>query len=270
MEQVVVTTSETGPDAPVSETAKAAPERIAIETEKGIQFLAPEAVDPMAARPEWLPEKFKSPAELAKAYQELERKIGKPAAPETAPESPAPKAADTPQAPDVQLGEFAKYTDEYTKTGNLSEQSYKELLDRGIPKVLVDNYIANFKSAASTQVAALEAQVVAAVGGPQEYAAMQVWASKNFSAEEITAYNRAMETNDPQMMAFAVRGLEARFKANSEPRLISAAPNSKSSGFRSHAEMTAAMRDPRYAIDPAYRADVAARIKSSNLFGVGQ
>ena len=33
---------------------------------------------------------------------------------------------------------------------------------------------------------------------------------------------------------------------------------------------TAAMRDPRYAVDPAYRADVAARIKSSTLFGVSQ
>lgn len=269
MEQVTITTPETGPNAPVAENAKAAPERVAIETEKGIQFLPPGVAED---RPEWLPEKFRSPADMAKAYQELERKIGtkQPAAPEAAPEQPVPQAAEKPAGLDAQLGEFTKYTDEYTKTGILSEQSYKELLDRGIPKVLVDNYINNSKTAASSQVAALEAQMVAAVGGPQEYAAMQVWASKNFSSDEITAYNRAMETNDPQMMAFAVRGLEARYKAQSEPRLISATPNSKNSGFRSHAEMTAAMRDPRYAVDPAYRADVAARIKSSNLFGVSQ
>jgi hypothetical protein len=36
------------------------------------------------------------------------------------------------------------------------------------------------------------------------------------------------------------------------------------------AELTVAMRDPRYASDPAYRADVANRIKASQLFGVEQ
>ena len=29
-------------------------------------------------RPEWLPEKFKDPADMAKAYSELEKKLGQP------------------------------------------------------------------------------------------------------------------------------------------------------------------------------------------------
>lgn len=273
MEQVTVGITETGPDAPVAPNAKPVQERVAIPTEKGIQLMPPGTAETMEDRPEWLPQKFKSPADLAKAYQELERKIGqKPAAQEAAPEQPEPQAEPAPQEQPIeaQLGEFKKYTDEYAKTGQLSEDSYKELLARGIPKVLVDNYISNFKVAASSQTAAVEAQIVASVGGPQEYAEMQVWASKNFSGEEIAAYNRAMESNDPQMMSFAVRGLQARYQAQSEPRLIAAVANAKPSGYRSMAEMTAAMRDPRYATDPAYRQDVASRIKASNLFGTTQ
>jgi len=256
-----------------TETTSAEPvnERPSIETEKGIQFLSP---DSEAPRPEWLPEKFRSPEEMATAYRNLERRMSG-AKPEATPEpqaEPTPAEPDQPQPESIetQLGEFKKYTDEYAKTGNLSEESYKELMDRGIPKVLVDNYIANFKSAVSSQTAETEAKIVASVGGPQEYAAMQVWASNNFSAEEIAAYNKAMESNDPQMMAFAVKGLQSRFRAESEPRLISAASNSKPSGFRSMAELTQAMRDPKYATDPAYRADVASRIKASQLFGVEQ
>ena len=174
------------------ETPNPTADRAVIETEKGIQFLAN---DVSVERPQWLPEKFKSPEDMAAAYSELERRMGGQK-PDAAPEPPAesaPAAEEKPPADSPQLGEFQKYTDEFTKDGALSEQSYKELLDRGIPKVLVDNYIANFKTAVSSQTSAVEAQIVASVGGPQEYAAMQVWASNNFGPEEIAAYNKAME-----------------------------------------------------------------------------
>tara|TARA_R110000765_G_scaffold347216_1_gene437333 strand:+ start:1869 stop:2594 length:726 start_codon:yes stop_codon:yes gene_type:complete len=38
---------------------------------------APEATEAVVDRPEWLPEKFKDPADMAKAYSELEGKLGK-------------------------------------------------------------------------------------------------------------------------------------------------------------------------------------------------
>ena len=40
------------------------------------QVAAEQAAAEADTRPEWLPEKFKSPDELAKAYAELERKQG--------------------------------------------------------------------------------------------------------------------------------------------------------------------------------------------------
>ena len=38
---------------------------------------APETTEAVVDRPEWLPEKFKDPADMAKAYSELEGKLGK-------------------------------------------------------------------------------------------------------------------------------------------------------------------------------------------------
>ena len=43
-----------------------------VEAEAPPQETAPEQTE----RPQWLPEKFKDPVELAKAYSELEKKVG--------------------------------------------------------------------------------------------------------------------------------------------------------------------------------------------------
>jgi hypothetical protein len=273
---VTVPPQTTGPTAPPPPAGDAPKDRSFIETPEGGLQILPEGHTPQgdpSSRPEWLPQKFKSVEDMATAYAELERKIGgqKPAdaPPASAPAGTPPPAGDAPK-PQDQLGEFAKFTDEFSKNGKLSDESYAELATKGIPRILVDQYINNYQAAASSQNAALEAQIVASVGGPQEYAAMQVWASQSFSKDEIEAFNATMATNDQRLMAFAVGNLHARFKAQAEPRLISATSNSKPTGYGSMAEMTAAMRDPRYATDPAFRAEVAAKLKASQLFGVQQ
>lgn len=264
MESITIQSPETGP---VNTEAPANPamNRPVVETEKGIQF---GAVDTNADRPEWLPEKFKSPAELAKAYAELEKKIGQPKT--DAPSSPAPEDPSIPKPQGDQVNGFQEFTDEFTKNGKLSDESYKRLESRGIPRALVDSYISNHQAASDSRMQAVEAQVVASVGGPESYAQMAVWASKAFNADEISTFNQVMQSGDAKMMMFAVNGLKARYEAQAEPKLISARPSNESNGFRSMAEMSAAMRDPRYAKDPSYRAEVAARMKSSNLFGVSQ
>ena len=52
-DSITITEEETGPDAPSVE-------------------------DNQAARPDWLPEKFNSPEDLAKSYTELEKKLSAP------------------------------------------------------------------------------------------------------------------------------------------------------------------------------------------------
>jgi hypothetical protein len=47
--------------------------------------------------------------------------------------------------------------------------------------------------------------------------------------------------------------------------LTGSAPRNSGDTFRSQAELVAAMSDPRYDRDPAYRADVADKLERSNI-----
>jgi hypothetical protein len=69
----------------------------------------------------------------------------------------------------------------------------------------------------------------------------------------------------------AIAGLNAQFRATqgSNPSLLNGfAPAGGDAvvGYRSTAELTTAMSDPRYAKDPAYRKDVEAKLAASKLF----
>ena len=76
-----------------------------------------------------------------------------------------------------------------------------------------------------------------------------------------------MQEGDPKKAAFAAKSLMARYRAENSrgpDRIIEGKRGSADVGFASKAEMVAAMQDPRYAKDPAYRAQVIRRIGNTN------
>lgn len=220
--------------------------------------------DPTAStedRPQWLPEKFKTPEELVKSYQELESKLGKPKQePEGKPEG-QPKGEPSPQEETPnESADFSKYEQEFVSTGNLSEESITEITDKyKLPKQYVETYIAGLQ--------ALQAQELnrgyALVGGEQNYTSMIEWAKVNLSPQEIQDYNTQVTSGKPEATKFAIEALHSRYKAavGEAPNLISGNTGQPSSnGFKSRAEITSAMSDPRYAKDPAYRKEVMDKI----------
>ncbi|CLP71539.1 Uncharacterised protein [Mycobacterium tuberculosis] len=66
----------------------------------------------------------------------------------------------------------------------------------------------------------------------------------------------------------AILGLKARYDAanGSEPTLLGGNAKASEDVFRSTAELTAAMKDPRYKKDPAYREDVKQKLARSNIY----
>lgn len=97
---------------------------------------------------------------------------------------------------------------------------------------------------------------------------MVQWARDTLPPEEVDAYNATMSGQSPSVIRMAVQGLFARYRSMAEPNLIQGGTSSASTGgkFESTAQMTAAMRDPRYANDPAYRQAVATKLQKSSLF----
>ena len=107
------------------------------------------------------------------------------------------------------------------------------------------------------------------MGGEENYNQMIEWAGDNLPPSEIDAFNKAVDSGDINMINFAVNGLTARYRSEvgTEPRLLQGETNGTSGGsFQSAAELTAAMRDPRYQSDPAYRRMVSDKLSRSNVF----
>ena len=82
------------------------------------------------------------------------------------------------------------------------------------------------------------------------------------------AFDEAVTNGSEDQMMFAVRSLASQWKAgNTGTPLIQGDTGSAGAtgGYRSLAELTSAMKDPRYAKDPAYRKDVEQRLANSQI-----
>jgi len=145
-------------------------------------------------RPDWLPEKFKSAEDLAKAYSELEKKQSSPE--ETSNEQPVQQEVEG----------MDKFYNEYQEQGSLTEKSYEELSKMGLDKSLVDNYIAGQEAIANTEVQ----QVHNVVGGADNYKKVIDYASQNLSDVEQNAFNETLETGSIEQVKFAVQGIASR------------------------------------------------------------
>lgn len=206
-------------------------------------------------RPNWLPEKFSSPEDMAKAYSELEKKLGGKQEEGGEEKSAAPKVS-----PDA----IKSYSEEFLRDGKLSDKSYAELAALGVDRSLVDAYVAGQQAIVEKQAEA----IYSTVGGREAYGRMVSWASDNLSKDEIAAFNAVVATGDLKQINLAVSGINSRMKESTHtPQLIQGKPAGKSTSgaFRSTAELVAAMQDPRYKADPAYRADVEKRLSISDI-----
>ncbi|MGV2169636.1 capsid assembly protein [Agrobacterium sp. 16-172Ci] len=215
-------------------------------------------------RPAWLPEKFSSPEDLAASYAELEKKLsgGQEEKPATTTETPLEEARSVVDGAGL---DFNALSDEFISTGALSEGSYKTLAEKGFDRDLVDSYIEGQTAKADL----FRAEVLLEVGGEQSYTDMVTWAAQNLSKAEIEAYDAQVDSGNLTAAKMAVAGLKARFQRDNgeEPDLLNGDTGGASvETFRSTAELTAAMRDPRYKKDAAYRADVERKLAKSSLF----
>lgn len=238
-----------------------------------------------AARPEGLPEKFKSWEDMAKSYAELEKKLGAPAEPAkpATPADPAKPAVPADAKPaDSKLaitpeqkaaeGVVAKagldmvaLSTEFAENGDLKPETYTKLAESGIPKEMVDSYIAGQKAVA----AQYEAEAFATANGQENYVKMTDWAKTGMTAGEQQAFNKAVTSGDKDQMKFAVSALKSRYEANfgTTPNLVAGGITPSGDVYESMAQVTTDMKKPEYRKDPAFRARVEAKLGRSDKIG---
>ena len=106
------------------------------------------------------------------------------------------------------------------------------------------------------------------VGGEAEYKNLVNWASENLDNNSITAFDNIVESGNKDAIKLALTGLKSQYEnANGYEGRMLTGKAAKTSGdvFRSQAELVAAMNDPKYDNDPAYRLDVINKLDRSNI-----
>ena len=235
-------------------------ENISLEEQAKMQEEAAQNT-PEGERPEWLDEKFKSPEDLAKAYEELQKKQGKG---EDIDEDVVEDGEEPTEITSEASNTITNATEEFAENGTLSDDTFEALEKAGIPRAYVESYIAGQTALVTSEAEAVKAEV----GGAQSYEAMLEWAGENLTETEIDAYNSMVESGNVAQAKVAAKGLYAQMvSAGGKPPTITQGQTSGPSvaPFTSTAQITSAMADSRYADDPAYRQQVENRIAVSNV-----
>jgi hypothetical protein len=226
--------------------------------------------DPEVVDETFRPEKFQSDEEWRKSYDELERNFHSPSSPSEQ-EQEEQSELSIPESTQDSPFDMALLQKEYMETGGLKDASYKLLEDAGISKEYANTYIAGVKALGEQ----IGNQVKDSVGGSGDYQNMVEWAQANYSPEQIQAYDNAVNSGDVQLAKLTARGLQADYQNSSgyEGQTVSGDTSLRMSDssdvFRSNAQVTEAMKDPRYETDMAYRQDVRDKLERSEVFSLG-
>lgn len=218
---------------------------------------------PQAERPEWLPEKFDSAEDMAKAYGELEKKMsgGEEKAEEQVEEQSEEEAPEITAEAQQRIQEATK--EYYENGGEIGDATYEALEKVGISRDLVDRFKAG-------QEALEDAEIKTIQGGANgEYDAMSEWAGKNLPDDEFNTFNEVINTGTVEQAKLAVSGLYARYKSEvgGGPKLVTGGTTGSSvMPYQSNQEVVRAMQDPRYKSgDKAYHNEVDRRLAVSNF-----
>ena len=246
--------------------------------------------------------KYKTQADLEKGYLELQKRfsatpvpkaasvvapvvkppvVAKPAVaapvvvpPVVDPNAPVVEVPPVVAAPEVAAAEemvaaagldFTAMSTEFATNGVLSEETLTALEGGGIPRVMVDQFIAGQQAIADRG----RTEIVSITGGEEGYGKLMTWASKSLDAPAIAAYNAAVNGSDMDATRLAVTGLKARMEASEglEPSLVTADGTASADGYANVGELKAAMKDPRYnepgSVGAAYRKSVENKLAVS-------
>ena len=189
-------------------------------------------------RPEWLPEKFNDPADLGKAYKELESKLGKKEEDIRAKvmeELNQPKEGVPASAGDYELPDFV----------DIEEAANNDLLKQWADHCHSNGYTnEEFQRGLELYASALpegnDLEAEAANLGDNAEArieAASLFANKFFPEDVLPAIERMCETSD------GIVALEFMMQQMQEPSVSEATP---ATGSLSQGKLEEMMRDPRY------------------------
>lgn len=159
---------------------------------------------------------------------------------------------------------------EYEANSSLSEASLKALEDAGFKRGFVKSFLQGQESMANAYVG----QIVEYAGGKATFDKLVAHLTTN-SPETVEVLDDAIQRQDLKAIKATINlakaSHKAKFGASPARNVAAKAPATparaaapKVEGFTSQDAMVAAMSDPRYGRDPAYRQSVIQKVAASN------
>jgi len=232
----------------------------------------------VAQQEQLLAGKYKNAEDLESAYLSLQKKLGQQEEGEEYEEGDEGYEEEeesdeevSEDAPAVSLINEAS-AEYYANEGELSEETinkFSEMSSQDLVNAYMEIQRNNPQAQQSYEMSDAEVNSVKnSAGGEANYDRVVQWAADNLPDSQVNAFDSVVDTGNAAAIGIAFQGLQSAFNESNgyEGRMLQGkAPASSGETFRSQAELVAAMGDPRYENDPAYRADVVSKLEQSDL-----
>ena len=159
----------------------------------------------------------------------------------------------------------------WKNNGQIPQEMHDQLTNAGLSKVVVDAYLQGRAKEYGMNADLNQADIDSikqSVGGDKQYEQLMTWAGEKLSQDEQTSFDNLIQSGDRGSIQLAVNGLVAKYQndAGYEGRMLQGKPSKTNTDvYQSQAQLVAAMSDPRYDNDPAYRQDIYDKLERSNL-----
>lgn len=173
----------------------------------------------------------------------------------------------------ISAEDWVRWGKEIDSADSVSDATRKEIREKmGADEVIIEQLIKGRKALAKQSWD----DAASVVGGNDNLKRMFKWAQDNLTTEEVSATNRALQTNAYKNILL---GLKARYEQQNPPKAPSQEPRPMDNRvnqsqvpqsiqvFSSFAEQQAALRDPRFRVDSAYRSAVEAMTINTSRYG---
>ena len=217
--------------------------------------------------------KFENAEELENAYLELQKKLGSDNDDEVEDTTLDEDEVDYDEATVAGIELITEASDEYyANEGQVSAETMQKFQEMSSSD-LVNAYMAiqeNNPAQGGYSPDLTDAEmnsVYNSAGGEAEYNRLTSWAADNVPESKLDAFNDIIDRGNATAIQIAVAGLRSEYESQEgyEGRMLTGKAAQTLDGFRSQAEVVAAMNDIKYDRDPAYRQDVYDKLERSNL-----
>ena len=203
----------------------------------GVNWWIDEGNPGIGDRPEWLPEKFKSVADVAKSYSELEKRVG--SAPKEYDLSKAESWIDPDYEPFQEMMDFAKQK-------HVPQDVFDKVLES------VTKYLDEFNIDYSQECLKLGEKA------EERLSTLDNWAKANFTEDTYAALANSIQTAD------GIKALEeVRNKMNSNATVIPNSNHESTTAAPTLQDIQSEMNNnlAKYKTDPAYRRELMAKME---------